>query len=149
MKKGSILVAIPIILAVASFTIATMITMPYVFLKIHIVKVIEYQYSYDNAQQSLLTMFATDTSHALPKYILGIDSTQNKKIVEEKLNIIVPKSPTERQTDKPCYKLSSSKNELIQPKLLCNPEFKTKTKIPLPYSPDIKNLVDEVELVIK
>jgi hypothetical protein len=134
-----------IIIAGIIFTGTLILTqlIPLIFLHIHIVRMLEMEYKYNNADLVLLTLLSNDEIYeSLSLYVSGspslsgkFDRDSVKPLLKEKLDKI-----TESVGSK-CYKLSTSTEVLAEKsETNCKPEFKSKTLIVVPYEQKIEKL---------
>jgi len=138
-KKG---IVAPIVMAIiggiAIGTITTLI-LSVVFLKIHLVGIVDYRYEYDNSQLYLLTLLSK-TYNDKPIYTQIANNLQTGSP-----SLTFVKSELEKIVGDRCYKLFTSAKTIAQS--ACTPsKYTVQTKIVLPYNPD--RLVETLTLVI-
>lgn len=142
--KGISGIELLFIYVVFSLTIILGILIPILFLKIHIVRVLEIEYKYSNSGLAIISLLSDRAFYErLSAYVAGFPDFppkfEKKKVIEEtgsRLDLLV-------QTQ--CYKLSSKDIIVQKTEQGCNPEYKAKAFIVLPYNQMSENLVLAIE----
>ncbi|MFQ6055347.1 MAG: hypothetical protein ACE5J3_05120 [Methanosarcinales archaeon] len=138
MKGIAPVIAIAIIGGIAIGTIVTLI-LSVVFLRIHLIEVVDYRYEYDNSQLYLLTLLSK-TYDGKPIYTQIADHLQTGEP-----DISFVKSELKRIVGDKCYKLFTPTEIIAQSD--CTPsKYTVQTKIVLPYNPN--RLVETLTLVV-
>lgn len=147
-KKGVTGIAVAIIGAILLVVIVLTILIPIIFLKIHIVRVVEVQYGYSTADLTLLALLSdTDIYEKLSLYVAdmednaveGFDRDSVKSEVTSILDKLVPS-----ETDTRCYKLSYAGGVIIPPEN-CDTEFSATADILLPYGTNNEKITLEIK----
>jgi hypothetical protein len=133
--KGQIEAAIAWIIIPIAITL--MALLPVILLKIHIVKIIEMEFNYDNAGSALLMLLASThdnkpVAQLLAEHIL-LKQPSNTDFAKNNIEKIVT-----------CYKISTPSKTLIE--TTCSPEYGASAKVALPYN--YEKLVESVTLMI-
>jgi len=147
-KKGLTGVEISVILVMGLITLVMTTLIPTLFLKKHIVRVVEIQYGYNNAELTLLTLVSDRSFYkVISLYIAGFgDNTEEgfsragaEAQIKSRLDQLVPSG---------CYKLSYDGGEILSQELSekkCDTEFSVTADIVLPYGEiKVKKLTLEI-----
>ncbi len=126
-----------------SFLLITVFSIQY-----NIVRNVDFQYRYDSAQTTLLSLLSVTGSGNIPN-IQNISEKiffQNNPWIDLNLtNSTLYNFAFDSATGNICYLLKSSNSTILLFPSNCNPQYSAYTKIPLPYNPN--NLVDTLTLV--
>ncbi len=147
-EKGGIGIAIAIIIAIVLVTIVLTILIPLIFLKIHLVRVVEIQYGYSTADLTLLALLSdTDIYEKLSLYVADFGDNAiegfNRDNVKSEVALILDKLvPSETGTR--CYKLSYAGGVIIPPED-CDTEFSANVDILLPYGKNKEKITLEIK----
>lgn len=123
-----------------SFILITVFSIRYT-----IVRNVDYQYRYDSAQTTLLSLLPVTGSDGIPN-IQNISEKiffQNNFWIDLNLTNSTLYNFTSIDNSN-CYVLKSSETVLVSSSNNCNPQYNSFSVIPLPYNP--KNLADTIEL---
>lgn len=137
MSKG--IVGWAVIGAMISIGMILVVLIPLVFLKVHLVEEVNYEFKYDNAQLALLTLLSSTHDNEPVSEIIGEHLTLGSysdidQILSNKLNKISD-----------CYKLSTETIELAKSAKCEASKFKAEADIALPYN---ETVVKKLILVI-
>jgi hypothetical protein len=129
------------IIGAVIFTLAVSVISVYSF-QYSIRKSVDLQYQLDSSQSTLLALLSVTDSNNVPfiellgnhidfpsKDISALGGVLDKFVFQDK-----------------CYKLSDATGTLLKNGNNCNFQYKSSTKIPLPYNTDPTKLVDWIEL---
>ena len=146
-KKGMEAISIAIIGAIILIVVVLTMLVPIVFMKVHIVRVVDIQYGYSNADLALLALLSdNDIYEKLSFYIsdmednaaYGFNREDVKAQVTEVLDKLVPSDPDTR-----CYELSYDGGVII-PSDKCDIEFSASVDMALPYGKTTEKLTLEI-----
>ena len=146
-RKGIAVIDDLIALAIIGGILTAIVVIPFFFLKIHIVNVIEFENKYNTADLAMLALLSLyQNEKPVPQVLTEhyvFDNPSDIKFVNDTLDKIVPSK---------CYKLTTAEispptyAHLIKVVKDCQSDMSTRTKIPLPYNP--QNLTQFLELSI-
>ena len=133
-RKGVTGIEVAIIGAIALFTIVLTVIIPIVFLKMHLVRVVEIQYGYNNAGLALLTLLSDkEIYETLSLNISGVETNIDSWLdstLKPRLDKLVPSGAGTR-----CYELSYAGGTII-PSEDCATGFSATASMSLPYGED-------------
>jgi len=146
-EKGLTGIEISIIAAIALITIVLSILIPIVFLKIHLVRVVEMQYGYNNADLTLIALLSDEEVYEkLSLYIAGLGDNDDwgfsrcatvERLIRPRLDKLVPNK---------CYKLSYTGGPIIDKSnsFGCDPQYTVSAHMALPYGANVGEITLEI-----
>jgi hypothetical protein len=117
------------------------IIIPIIFLRVHLMEWVKYEFNYNNAQLTLLTLVSSTyekriVSEIISEHLVLKNNPDIGKILSSKLDKIVPSK---------CYKLTASDITLVESSCKASKYFAS-TKIVFPFNG--KEVGTDLELVI-
>lgn len=143
MKGLGPVISIPLMGLIFLATVTVMILIPVFFLKINIIKQVDIEYKYNNAQLTMLTLLSsTNNKKMISKTIAEYIQLQDKPKIDFLKDIL------DKQIESKCYVIYSIDTQKNIIKTCDNPaKYKADNiKIPLPYNP--QKLVGKLRLVM-
>jgi hypothetical protein len=141
---------IALIVFVAIITIIATMLLSIFLLKIHLVRVVEIEYGYDNADLTLLTLLSDRKIYkGLSLYVAGLPDNLAASFSRSGVEDMV-KSRLSELVPGECYKLSYSAGEISSSKLSnkqCETKYSASAYIALPYGRDIEKLTLEMDTI--
>ncbi len=136
-RKGITGIEIAVIGTIAMFVAIASLVIFVVFLKVHLVRVLEIQYGYNNAGLTLLELLSDENVYEkLGSIASGMeDDAWKESVLKSRLDKLVPGG---------CYQLSLGTNEILHPNN-CDISYVASTYIILPYN---ENAVEKVTIGI-
>ena len=136
-KKGISGFEILIIVTMLTVTIVLTGLIPLLFLKTHIVRVVEIQYGYNNAELALLTLLSDRRVYEeLSFYAAGMEDNIDEGFRRANLETMV-RARLDKLVPSKCYNLSYSNGEILSQKFSekkCDTEFSVSSYMALPYN---------------
>lgn len=147
-KKGLFGISIAIIGAIALIVIVLTMIIPIIFMKIHIVRIVEIQYGYSNADLTLLALLSDrDIYEKLSLYVadVGDDALEgfNRNSVKSEVISVLDKLVPSRAGTR-CYRLYYDGGVIIAPEN-CATEFSATADIALPDGKNKEKITLEIK----
>jgi hypothetical protein len=142
-RRGQTGIEIAIIFAILQLTIVITMIIPVAFLKIHLVRMLEIEYNYDNAELALLTLLSDKSIYrGLSIYVADPSGIPDSSYTGNGVEAAV-KTRLSQLVASGCYKLSFSGRSISSGS--CTTEYIASAYILLPGGSKLEKLILEIK----